>query len=369
MRSYTPFIILFLLLALVILASAHLVVYGSMIHFFNISSHKAKVWLGIILGLLAISFLASSFLVRWQDVAFTKALYFLAGLWLGLLTYLVLCFAGAWIIGAVWATAPRFLLGSLTILVALGISSYGIWSSYHPRIKYLDIKLKNLPTAWQGKTIVQISDVHLGNVFGQNFLSKIVNQTNAINPEMVVITGDLFDGMGDDLKHSVKPLADIKAPRGIYFITGNHETFLPSDQTAEALSQVPVKIMKDQLVELDGLQLIGINYPTLGQSIDLPQTIKRLNPNPNEATILLYHSPVQVDAVSQTDVVDLMLSGHTHRGQLWPFNIITWLIYHGFDYGLHQIGKMQIYTTTGAGGWGPTMRVFASPEITAIKLD
>lgn len=366
----TPLLIaVFILLAVGILASTHYFVYWSTVHFFGITGHRTKIYLGIVLGVLGVSFIVSSLLVRWQDVAFTKVLYFLAGLWLGLLTYLVLCFAGAWIIGAFWATAPRFLLGSLAILVALGISSYGIWSSYHPKIKYLDIKLKNLPAAWQGKTIVQISDVHLGNVFGQNFLAKIVEETNSINPEMVVITGDLFDGMGDDLKHSVKPLADIKAPRGMYFITGNHETFLPLEQTAEALSQVPVKIMKDQLVDLDGLQLIGINYPTMGQSVDLPQIIKQLNPNPNEATILLYHSPVQVDAVSQTNVVDLMLSGHTHRGQLWPFNIITWLIYHGYDYGLHQVGKMQIYTTTGAGGWGPTMRVFANPEITAIKLN
>ncbi|MFA6161182.1 MAG: metallophosphoesterase [Patescibacteria group bacterium] len=368
MPSYI-FIAIFLVVAQGILLALNLFIYSSAVHFLGMTGPLQKTILGITLGILACSFLASSLLVRWQDVYLTKILYFLAGIWLGILLYLILSLAGAWIISSIWTSAPQLLLGASVFVVALGISTYGIWSSYHPKVQYLDIKLKNLPAVWQGKTIVQISDVHLGNVFGFKSLTKVVDRINAINPEMVVITGDLLDGMGDDLKHSIKPLVDIKAQRGMYFITGNHETFLPQEQVTDVLSQVPIKVMQNQLVDLDGLQIIGINYPTTGQSVDLPQIIKQLNPNPNQATILLYHSPVQVDAVSQTGVVDLMLSGHTHRGQLWPSNLVTYLIYHGFDYGLHQVGKMQIYTTTGTGSWGPTMRVFARPEIVAIRLN
>jgi len=369
MRSNILIIILFLLLALAILGGAHLVVYGSAVHFFDIAGRKARLWLGISLSLLALSFLAASLLVRWQDVALTRGLYFLAGLWLGILTYLVICFAGAWIIGSFWTTTPRFVLGSSAIALALVISAYGVWSQYHPRIKNIDVTLKNLPAAWQGKTIVQISDVHLGNILGRGFLAQVVAQTNALNPEMVVVTGDLLDGMGDDLKHSVQPLNDLKAPRGAYFITGNHETFLPPAQVSEALAQTKLNIMKDEEVDLDGLRLVGVDFVSMGQSVDLAQTVKRLVTDHSSPTILLYHSPVQVDAVSQTGLVDLMLSGHTHQGQLWPFNLITWLVYKGYDHGLHRVGDMQIYTSSGTGGWGPTMRVWARPEIVAIHLN
>jgi predicted MPP superfamily phosphohydrolase len=363
------FFAVFLVIAQALMLAIHYFIYASAISFFSLSAISHKIILGIGLAVLAFSFLVSSLLVRWIDVAFTRALYFIAGIWLGILLYLVLSFTAVWLIGAFWTSAPRFLLGGLAIAVALGVSSYGIWSSYHPKIKYLDIKLKNLPEIWKGKTVVQLSDVHLGNIFGSSFLSEVVKRTNALNPEAVFITGDLLDGMGDDLINDVKPLKDIRAARGTYFITGNHETFLPPEQVNQVLSQVPVKPLKNELVDLDGLQTIGLNYPTsLGQGIDLPAEIKHLNPDPNKPTILLYHSPTQVEAVSRTGVVDLMLSGHTHRGQMWPINLITYLIYHGFDYGLHQVGPLQIYTTTGTGGWGPTMRVFARPEIVAIRL-
>lgn len=368
MRNYMPFFILFAVIALAILAATHWVLYASAVHFFAIASRKAKIWLGIVLGLLAVSFLAASFLVRWQDMALTKGLYFLAGIWLGILTYLVLCFAAAWIIGHYWASMPRIIAGSLALVIALGISAYGVWNAYHPRVKRIEVKIANLPEAWRGKTIVQISDVHLGNVFGKNFLAKVVAQTNAIDPEMVVITGDLFDGMGDDLKHSVLPLNDIKAPRGMYFVTGNHETFLPAEQVSDAFSQIPVKILNDKMVNLDGLQLIGVSYAPMGQIVNIAQTISTLRPDGQKPTILLYHSPIQTEEINRTGV-DLMLAGHTHQGQLWPFNLITWMVYGGFDYGLFRLGKMQLYTTSGTGGWGPTMRIWARPEIVAIRLD
>ncbi len=360
---------IFLTITQALLLAVHYFIYVSAVSFFSITVISHRLILGIGLAILAFSFLISSLLVRWMDTPFTKILYFLAGIWMGLLLYLVLGFLAAWLITAAWASFPRFILGGLVIALALIVSSYGIWSSYHPKIKYLDVTLKNLPESWKGKIIVQLSDVHLGNVFGSAFLAQVVKQTNELKPEVVLITGDLLDGMGDDLKHSISPLKDIKASFDVLFITGNHETFLPPEQVAEVLNQVPVKPLKNEMVDLDGLQIIGINYPTsLTGGIVLAADIKKVNPDPNKPTILMYHSPVQVDTVSSMGAVDLMLSGHTHRGQMWPINLITYLIYHGYDYGLHQAGSMQIYTTTGVGGWGPTMRVFARPEIVAIRL-
>lgn len=366
MRSYIFFLI-FLLSALAIVGGAHLVLYFTAIRFFGITNQSLKVWLGLAFGFLSASFITSSILVRWQDIWLTRAVYFLAGLWLGALVYLVAFSAFAWILAAFLPSVPKPALGYIVIVASLAVSAYGIWSSFNPRIKNVEITLDRLPENWRGKTVVQLSDIHLGNVFGKAFLSKVVDMANRQNPEAVFITGDLLDGMGDDLVHSISPMANLKSSRGTYFITGNHETYLPSEEEQNALKQAPMTILDDQKIDLDGLELIGISYPTMNSRKDVAAKVAELTPDPAKPSILLYHAPEQIEAISKTGV-NLMLSGHTHRGQLWPFNLITMLIYKGYDYGLNRAGNMQVYTSPGTGGWGPTMRVWARPEVTVIRL-
>jgi hypothetical protein len=217
--------------------------------------------------------------------------------------------------------------------------------------------------------VVQLSDVHLGHILGTAFLRDIVQKVNTLDPVMVLITGDLFDGMDGRLDELVVPLNDLRAPWGIYFVTGNHETYLGTDRAFAALRKTKVRILHDEMVVVNGLQIIGIDFPEREFSKDIAAVIQTLPEyNRQMPSLLLYHSPTQVEQAKAAGI-RLQLSGHTHHGQIFPIQIISRLIYQKYYTGLHVEGDYTIYTSSGAGTWGPTMRTGNHPEITVIHLE
>jgi hypothetical protein len=364
-------VIAFLLLAIAVLVGSHMFVYGSLIKFFDITNNQTRIILAIVIGCLGLSFFISSILAHLSDNIITRALYFGAGTWLGLGINLIIGFVIAgiitWIFKITGIKVDLKILGTMAVIFAVFFSTYGIWNSYHPRIKNITVKIKDLPIAWQGKKVAQISVVHLGHVFGWTFMARLVEQINEQKPDLVFITGDLFDGMDGSVNLGVEPIGNLKAPA--YFVTGNHETYFGLDRIRQILSETKIQALNDELIIIDGLQIVGISYPDRDLTKDVAKAINNLpNFDRNQPTILLYHSPAQEDTISKTGV-DLQLSGHTHRGQLWPLSLITRFVYHGFDYGLRQVGDMTLYVSSGAGGWGPTMRTAQAPEITIITLE
>lgn len=208
----------------------------------------------------------------------------------------------------------------------------------------------------------------MGHIHGMDFLANIVKQLNTINPEMVVITGDLFDGMDGKLTSLLRPLNDLTPPSGIYFVTGNHETLIGSDKVIEALQSTNITVLNNKCITLHGLQLVGIGYPPWGERTDIRTIIGSINYfDKNQPSILLYHEPKYIDQAKEMGI-HLMLSGHTHKGQLFPFGFITSLVYGGHDYGLYTDGDFSQYTSSGIGTWGPPMRTGNAPEIVVITL-
>jgi hypothetical protein len=195
-----------------------------------------------------------------------------------------------------------------------------------------------------------------------------VEKVNLLKPDAVFITGDLFDGMDGNFDNVSDALNQIQAPDGIYFVTGNHETYFGLDKVNKILAQTKIKVLNDDVVDVKGLQIIGTLFPGDGQSRDIETVIKN---NPNyvfgKPTILLHHAPTEIDQAKRLGV-NLQLSGHTHKGQIFPFGYVTKLIYRGYDYGLHTEGDYNIYTTNGVGTWGPPMRTGNTPEIVDITL-
>lgn len=181
--------------------------------------------------------------------------------------------------------------------------------------------------------------------------------------DFVFITGDLFDGTGDDLYRFIEPLTRLKVP--IYYITGNHETYLGVEKAVAAIEKTKIKLLRDEIVDLGGIQLIGIDYPQRGWKKDIAPVLEKIDRT--KPSILLYHEPAQIETAKRFDV-SLQLAGHTHNGQMWPMKIFTFLIYKGFDHGLHQMGDFSLYTTSGAGTWGPPMRIGSTPEIVIITV-
>ena len=366
-------ILLFFVIALSILYFSHYFLYLSFTHFFSVNALGRKMALAAILFLLPTSFIAVEVFGRRSANPVFTFLFFSSTLWLGVGLTLMFFFALAWVAWGVTKVAAHSpgpaAFGVAAVALACLYSAYGVWNAYHPRTEVITVKIKNLPPDWRGKKIVQISDVHLGHILGASFLQEIVEQANAQQPDIVFITGDLFDGADGHLDDLVRPLESLKAPLGTYFITGNHETYLGVDRAYAALKTTPVRILDDEMVVIDGLQIIGISYPQRAFSKDIAAVIHKLPAfNPSQPSLLLYHNPSGVQQAKEAGI-GLQLSGHTHQGQIFPIQIISRLVYGKYYHGLHVEGDYTIYTTSGAGTWGPTMRTGNHPEIAVLRLE
>ena len=361
-----------LFIFLVLLFGSHYLAYFSMIHFFAITNNVHKKILASAFAFLSISFILSSFLISRQENYFTRMAYLLSGYWLGLLVNLLLAITAVWLVIAVYQLMGFQPKATMLSLICFGLafmySVYGIWNAGHPQIKNITVTIPNLPQQWKNKVIVQLSDVHMGHVYRAEFLQRIVAKVNAVHPDMVVITGDFFDGMDGDLEQLVQPLNDLAPEKGIFFITGNHENFLGEDQAFAAFQNTRVQILQDQVVDVDGLKVTGISYPRRGENKDVVGVLHSLEKDfAGRPNLFLFHAPTHIDEFKNSGV-NLQLSGHTHRGQIFPFRYITDLVYKGYDYGLHRMGNYTLYTTDGAGTWGPAMRTGNTPEIVVVTL-
>lgn len=367
----TFFMSLFVWFLLIILGWIHYFVYFSLTRFIDVSERE-NFYLVAILGFLSLTFLTSSVCASYWDNKKTRYAYYLSAIWLGILQYLFLSFIFIW--GLAFLTEWTRFSFPLDLLwtIGLGISGitvlYGISKARILSITRINIEIKDLPISWEGKKIAHISDVHVGHILRSWFVRRIVRKINAENTEMVCISGDLFDGMDGRLEHLVDPLNELEAPHGIYYVDGNHETYLGVDRAFESLGHTKTKILRDEIVTLDGLDIIGIDYPEPWLKKNLAETIMNLpwfkKENPS---ILLYHTPFQIDSIAKTGV-DLELCGHTHKGQMWPFGIITSFLFRWRDYGLTRIGDYSLYTSSGVGTWWPPMRVGSKSEIVIITL-
>jgi uncharacterized protein len=366
--SYLVFI-LFFLMALAIIVSSHYFFYRTAARHLLADSVLAKKILAYSLTVLGSSFLLTNILLRVFENGVTKYFYFLASLWLGIFLYL---FFGSLLIklietGMIMAkvSLPLKTVSFVVYGVALLLSAYGYYNALHPVIKNISVPIAGLPPSWQGKTIVQISDVHLGAINRADFINRVVEQINSLKPAAVVITGDYFDGTCSQYGFLSAPLKNIEAPAGIYFSIGNHETYINETAALTAAREAGAKILDNDAVKVDGLTIAGLSWPQMGVKDAHLELFQRLNPA--EPTILLYHDP-RLTKEARAAGIDLQLAGHIHRGQLWPVNLISRLIYGPYYYGLHREGDYTIYTTAGTGTWGPPLRIGNRPEITAITL-
>jgi predicted MPP superfamily phosphohydrolase len=374
---------------------AHLLLYKAIVNFWGVVSPFTKSILLVGLLLLAISFMASFFLVRIQENQYTIGFYIFSATWTGVFVNLLMAAGACWLIITIQRVAglnpnTRW-IAAAALLLAVLYTTYGVWNALHPRIKNISVTFKTLPHAWQNKTIVQLSDIHLGHVHGQRFLDNIIAKVNAVNPEMILITGDLFDGMDASFLELAKPLNEIKAPRGVFFVTGNHETYVGLKRALQVLNQTQIRVLHNEVIDVDGLEIIGIGYPGIKNKNDIRGLNKlEQTSSQNSPRILLFHTPTSIQLKGEDQFgqhfstywvpdttfqlpqqlgVNLQLSGHSHAGQIVPFGILTKLIYKGYDYGLRREGELNIYTTSGVGTWGPPMRTGNSPEIVAIRLE
>lgn len=250
-----------------------------------------------------------------------------------------------------------FLLGYLFGGIAGGLRP--------PRLKRVKIRLKNLQ---ENLRIIQLSDVHIGNATGKDFVEGIVRRINALNPDMVVITGDLIDNTPDKIYSDARGLQNLRSKYGTYFCFGNHEYFHNASAIGKMLENLGIKVLEDESVKVAGLNLVGLRdlvAKRFGYKYEPLKAFKNIDPS--LPTIVLSHQPKQIKEFEQF-APELVLSGHTHGGQIFPFGLLVKLD-QPYLSGLHQHNeKTQIYVSNGTGFWGPPIRFLAPSEITVIEL-
>ncbi len=238
------------------------------------------------------------------------------------------------------------------------------------KIKRIQVPLAKLPPGASGYSIVQLTDVHVGPTIGKNFVETMVSEANALNPDMIVITGDLVDGSVENLRDLVEPLRALKAKDGVFFITGNHEYYSGADEWIDHLRSLGIRVLRNERVDIRGLfDLAGVDDTSAknmlpGHGQDVAKAVE--GRDASKALVLLAHQPKAFKDALKADA-GLQLSGHVHGGQIFPFN---WLakIEQPFVSGLHKVEDTWIYVSAGTGYWGPPMRVGTEAEITHIEL-
>lgn len=238
-----------------------------------------------------------------------------------------------------------------------------------PVVQKYEVSISNFPEEMDGKVLVAISDLHLGSLIGKRWMEARVAQVQALNPDIIVLLGDIFEGHGQRQEDLVSVFRRLSAPLGVWAILGNHESYDRSNVSTSILEGAGIKILVNSWTEVrPGFVLAGVYdrsfLRTSGQGVDLIS--KTLEGHPPGATILLSHKPIQADTAAK-EGVNLMLCGHTHGGQVWPFGYISKHYFPLFE-GQYDVNGTTVIVCRGTGTWGPRMRLWRPSEILYITL-
>ena len=365
-------IVFFLATVQSILFASHWFVYETWTTFTRTPGHAGHPRLAIAVGILSVTFLTASLLARRYRNAFVRVYYTISAVWLGFFSFAFLAACASWVVYSAalafrLAWPPRDIAFALFALAALA-SVYGILNSARTRVTQVSVKLPNLPDTWRGRVAALVTDTHLGHVRGARFAQRLVSLLSSFAPDIILIGGDLYDGTAADAHRLAAPLEKLSPPLGAYFIAGNHEEYGPRAEYLEAVRDSGVRVLENEKVDVDGLQLVGMHHRDSVHPERFRAILRQADLDPDRASILLTHEPRNLPIAAE-EKIGLQLAGHTHAGQFFPFTWFTSRIYGPFVYGLKRLGDLLVYTSCGAGTWGPPMRVGTSPEIVFISFE
>jgi predicted MPP superfamily phosphohydrolase len=342
--------------------------------------------------LLAASVLLEPFAERLLRPRQARILAWPASLWMGLFFYLsvllglsegALALAGPWLPMAEGLDSETAVAlgrwraaGAVTVALALTGTATRL-AMRPPRLRRLEIALARWPASLDGLRIVRICDLHIGPILGRRFARHVVDRIEALDPDLVVVTGDLVDGSVSKLADEVAPFAELSARHGVFFVPGNHDYFSGVRGWCEHVESLGIRVLRNERVSIrvpsersdSVFELAGVDDHRAGlipgqKGEDLEAALRALPPD--RPVLLLAHDPTTFKRAS-TMGIDLQLSGHTHGGQIWPFHYLVRLAVR-FLAGLYRRGDATLFVSRGTGFWGPPMRLFAPAEITEIAL-
>ena len=364
-------IALFAAIFQIVMLAAHWFVYETWLLFWGPMNPAMLHTLSATVGFLSFSFLGATLLAfRFNNLP-VRAFYRLAAVWLGALSFLFIAAIVSWAVYALVLAGVLEIHSRSIAIASFGsaalVSIWGVINANWVRTKRISVKLENLPDSWRGRTAVLVTDLHLGHLHHRAFSEKIVRKIAGLNPNVVFIAGDMFDGTRINPLEVTQPWKHLRIPLGSYFINGNHELFGGVSHYLDSIRAAGIHVLHNEKVDLDGLQLVGVPYEHATHAEHFRSILAKIAIDSSRASILLTHAPDQ-PAIAQEAGVGLELAGHTHLGQFFPFTWIAKRIYGQFTYGLSRVGETQFYTSSGAGGWGPPLRVGSQSEIVQITF-
>lgn len=362
----------FLIRVLSIWGALHLYVFWRLASIPWIANHLSPLALTIIGIALWSSYVVARILDERGLQALIWPIEYVAANWVGLLFLLFWALLvvdvvtlGGWLfheqVPAIrgWAAAIAVLLSIVALIQAIR----------PPVVTDYEVGLPGLPPERDGTVLLQLSDLHLGNLLGRSWLRKLVDRVNRMKADIVVITGDLVDGNVGRVEPLRLVLEELRAPFGVWAVTGNHEFYAGLDRSVRLLENAGFQVLRDgHRQAAQGLIIAGVDDLTARQQFGAEDHVidKAMANRPNGGTILLSHSPWQAQRAAAAGA-GLMLSGHTHKGQVWPFNYFVKMRYPLLA-GRYQINGMTAIVCRGTGTWGPRMRLWQPSEIVRIKL-
>jgi len=349
----------------------------------------APPWRGLLLGILAglgASLVLQPVAERGPAPRLAQVLAWPAALWMGL-AFLLLLLLGVsdvalWLLGSAALAASGAADGEASaagaravgvLAIAFVAGAWGLRSALRPPDRRrVEIPLVRWPKGLDGFRIVQISDLHIGPLLGRRFAEQLVARVNALEPDLVAITGDLVDGSVRRLAADVEPFARLEARHGVFFVTGNHDHYSDADAWADHVAGLGLRVLRNERVCIReggvAFDLIGVDDHRgdwiRGGGEDLPKALH--GRDPERPSVLLAHDPSTFKRASALGV-DLQISGHTHGGQIWPFGALVRLAIP-FVAGRYRRNGAELYVSRGTGFWGPPMRLFAPAEIGELIL-
>ena len=352
---------------IVLLANA--LVWGTWGHF---SGMQGWATAALISAVVPVTFIVTTLVGFRYTHPLLRIVYSFSAAWLGALNYAVFASLACWLVGWplewVRGAGPSATLASVLFGSALIASIYGLINAAWIRVTRLTVPLPNLPKAWEGRTAALITDLHLGHVAGPAFMRRVISHLRSLRPEVVLISGDLFDGSPLHLDRLLAGWEGFSAERGVFYVTGNHDEFSERGVFLRAVDRAGIRVLNNEKVTVEGLQIFGVHDSEAGQPEILRQILRRAGVDRQRPSILLAHRPVNLP-VAEAEGISLQLSGHTHAGQFWPWNLVVRRVWGQFAYGLSRLGGLLVYTSSGVGTWGPPLRVGTKAEIVLLRFE
>lgn len=291
----------------------------------------------------------------------------LSGLLITLLFTMMVCD----IVG-LFVHVPGWCQGLATYIIAVGITVYSFHIARNPVIRNIPIKISKTQ---QPLKVVQLTDLHIGHFRGKEWLDGVVEQVISVHPDIVVITGDIFESHYNFSEQTVMPLQRLQMP--VLFVEGNHDIYVNQLKAKSLLRNIGVKVLENEKIDTLGVQVIGLNYMRADDKsrdamhvakgdVTIENVLPTFEIDSTRPSILLHHNPQGIEYAS-ANRVDLYLAGHTHGGQFFPVTLINHFIYR-YNNGLYEFGNTQIYTSPGLGTTAIPLRFGTHPEITVIDI-